>query len=141
MSRSGYTDDIDDQWAYIKWRGAVASAIRGKRGQAFLRDLIAALDAMPQRLLIRNDLYRGQYVCAIGAVGMARKVPMGGVDPHDTHRVANLFDIADPMVCEIVHENDDNGWNWQESRQETPHERWKRMREWAAARLAREQAL
>jgi hypothetical protein len=34
MSRSGYSDDIDsadDQWALIRWRGAVKSAIRGAR--------------------------------------------------------------------------------------------------------------
>lgn len=32
MSRCGYSDDYD-QWALIRWRGAVESAIRGKRGQ------------------------------------------------------------------------------------------------------------
>lgn len=46
MSRSGYSDDIDN-WDLIKWRGQVASAIRGKRGQLFLRELLAALDALP----------------------------------------------------------------------------------------------
>lgn len=30
MSRSGYNDDIDN-WQMIKWRGQVASAVRGKR--------------------------------------------------------------------------------------------------------------
>lgn len=44
MSRSGYNDDCDG-WALIRWRGAVNSAINGKRGQAFLRELVAALDA------------------------------------------------------------------------------------------------
>ena len=48
MSRSGYSDDIDDNWAHIMWRGRVASSIRGKRGQAMLRELLAALDAMPE---------------------------------------------------------------------------------------------
>jgi len=29
MSRSGYTDSCDmDQWDLIRWRGAVASAVR-----------------------------------------------------------------------------------------------------------------
>ena len=137
MSRSGYTDELDDQWAHIRWRGRVASAIRGKRGQAFLRDLIAALDALPTKALIRNDLYRGQYVCAIGAVGKARKVDMAGVEPEHTERVAGLFDIADPLVREIVYENDECGYNYRENRQETPHERWKRMRAWAEARLSK----
>lgn len=56
MSRSGYTEDCDDNWQLIRWRGAVASAIRGKRGQAFLRELLAALDAMPEKRLIADAL-------------------------------------------------------------------------------------
>lgn len=35
MSRSGYTDDCDG-WQLIMYRGAVASAIRGARGQRLL---------------------------------------------------------------------------------------------------------
>lgn len=56
MSRSGYVDDMCDQWALIRYRGAVSSAIRGKRGQAFLREMLAALDAMPEKRLISGVL-------------------------------------------------------------------------------------
>ena len=45
MSRSGYYEgDDDDDWAANSWRGTVARAMRGKRGQAFLLDLIASLE-------------------------------------------------------------------------------------------------
>ena len=47
MSRSGYSDD-DEDGRLAMWRGAVQSAIRGKRGQAALRELLTALDAMRQ---------------------------------------------------------------------------------------------
>lgn len=57
MSRSGYIDELD-QWDLIRYRGQVASAIRGKRGQAFLRDLLAALDAMPEKRLIAGTFER-----------------------------------------------------------------------------------
>lgn len=56
MSRSGYVDDMGDQWAMIRYRGAVSSAIRGRRGQAFLREMLAALDAMPEKRLISGAL-------------------------------------------------------------------------------------
>ena len=46
MSRSGYSDDYEPS-NIAMWRGQVASAMRGKRGQAFLRELIEALDAFP----------------------------------------------------------------------------------------------
>lgn len=55
MSRSDYSEDLD-MWDLIRWRGQVASAIRGKRGQKLLRDLAAALDAMPVKALIADEL-------------------------------------------------------------------------------------
>lgn len=55
MSRSGYSDDLDS-WSMIRWRGAVTSATRGARGQAFFREMLAALDAMPEKKLIADDL-------------------------------------------------------------------------------------
>lgn len=137
MSRSGYSDDYDN-WANIKWRGQVASAIRGKRGQQFLRDLIDALDNLPVKVLITEDLYRGQYYCAIGAVGLKRKVNMAGLDPHDTESVAGRFDIADQLVREVVYENDECGWDYGRNGRETPRQRWERMRAWAVARLNKE---
>jgi len=57
MSRSGlYEDDGDDPLAFGRWRAQVKSATRGKRGQAFLRDLLAALDSMPSKRLIAGNL-------------------------------------------------------------------------------------
>ena len=48
MSRSNYSDDIDDYRQLVLWRGAVRSAIRGRRGQAFLHDLLTA-SVIPSR--------------------------------------------------------------------------------------------
>jgi hypothetical protein len=57
MSRSGFNLDGEyDQWACIRWQGAVKSAIRGKKGQAFLKELLSALDAMPEKKLIAEEL-------------------------------------------------------------------------------------
>ena len=126
MSRSGYYDSCDG-WDLIRWRGAVASAIRGKRGQAFLREMIAALDAMPEKRLIVDALETETGdVCAIGAVGKARGIDMAGVDPEDREAVAKLFGIAEAMAAEIVYENDEWGGH------NSPENRWQRMRAWAA---------
>lgn len=56
MSRSGYCDDIEDPLELGRWRAQVRSATRGKRGQKLLRDLLAALDAMPDKRLVANQL-------------------------------------------------------------------------------------
>jgi hypothetical protein len=42
--------------ACIRWQGVVKSAIRGKKGQAFLKELLSALDAMPEKKLIAEEL-------------------------------------------------------------------------------------
>ena len=125
MSRSDYCDD-GDQWGLIRWRGAVNSAIKGRRGQAFLEELLAALDALPEKKLIAEDLEREGAVCAIGAVGKARGMDMSALDPGNSDRVASVFGIAPAMAREIVYVNDEWG-----SYKQTPEERWARMRKWA----------
>lgn len=130
MSRSGYSDDCDDQWALIRWRGAVASAIRGKRGQAFLREALAALDALPEPALIPNDLTAAGAFCTLGAVGRARGTDLKAVDPDCHESVAQLFEIPHALACEVMWENDEAAVF-----RETPRARWERMRRWVVANL------
>lgn len=129
MSRSGYSDDYE-QWSLIRWRGAVASAIRGTRGQAFLREMIEALDAMPEKRLIQEELVHEGEVCAMGAVALKRGLDVSNVDPEEREEVAKLFGIAEAMAAEISYENDEGDW-----RDETPEKRWERMRRWAVNHL------
>ena len=128
MSRAGYSEDCDG-WALIRWRGQVASAIRGARGQAFLHELIAALDAMPDRQLVAEVLEEKGNVCAIGSVGILRGIDMTKLDPEDPDGIAAAFGIAPQMVREIEFMNDEAAWR------EEPAERWRRMRAWAVEHL------
>lgn len=136
MSRSGYSDDLDS-WSLICWRGAVKSAIRGQRGQAVLRELLAALDAMPVKRLIAHDLQLDGQFCTLGVLGAKRGIAMQGIDPYDRESIAERFDIAGALAAEIVFENDDNG-PW--SGNETPEERWIRMRSWIDGHILQEEA-
>lgn len=131
MSRSGYSDDFDDHRDIAMWRGAVASAIRGKRGQEFLKEMLFALDHMPEKKLVAWELEKGGEVCAIGAVGKARGVDMSKLDPEDRETVARVFKIAPALAAEIVYENDEN---WQ-AHKETPEARFERMRNWVVAQI------
>lgn len=124
MSRSGYTDDNDDQWALIRWRGAVKSAIRGKRGQSFLREMAAAMDAMPEKSLIAEELEHKGEVCALGSVGKARGINMANVDPEDYDGVADVFGIPNALAREIMYENDFLFYD------ETGEHRWQHVRKW-----------
>lgn len=128
MGRSNYSDDCDDHWAHIRWRGQLASAIRGKRGQAFLRELVSALEAMPEKRLIAKELRKDGEVCALGAVGAARGMALEELDPYDYEILASEFGIAQQLVREIEWENDE-AWGV------TPEGRWQRMLEWAKAQI------
>lgn len=130
MSRSGYTDDCDG-WDLIRWRGAVAAAIRGKRGQAFLLEMWRAMTALPEPKLIANSLVaRDGAVCAMGAVARTRGLDLSQVDPEDGDRVAEIFGIPPSLAKEIAFLNDDE-WG----RKLTPEARWEKMKKWAEENL------
>ena len=130
MSRSGYNDGCDDNWANICWRGAVLSAKRGARGQQFFGDLLAALDAMPAKELIADELRQDGEVCALGALGEARGLELEQIDPEDHETVADVFGIAPALAREVVYINDEGG-----RYQETPEQRWQRVRRWAESNI------
>lgn len=124
MSRSGYSDSCEG-WSLIRWRGAVASAIRGHGGQTFLREALATLEAMPEKKLIANDLTREDSFCMLGAIGHARGLGMSELDPEDHDAIAKKFEIPRALACEIMFENDEGTCG-----RETPEQRWQRMRDW-----------
>lgn len=166
MSRSGYSNDYgdDDPLALGRWRAAVKSAIRGKRGQAALRELAAAMDAMPVKALAAESLVTadGEF-CTLGVLGQARGLDMQPIDPEDWDAVAEAFGIAPAMVREIVFENDEgiDAWKFVDvpvfgpvrpfypeygrhmvsMRVDIPPavvaaQRWQRMRKWVSAQIA-----
>lgn len=130
MSRSGYSDDCFEQWDIIRWRGAVASAMRGTRGQDFLKELVDALDALPSRRLISDTLQAADgEVCALGAIGISRRINMDGFDPEEPGPLAGKFGIAEAMAAEIVYMNDE----WFDRK--SPEQRWLAMRHWIIGKI------
>ena len=142
MSRHGFTDyydfEDDPNLAMGRWAGRVKSALRGQRGQDFLRRLIAALDAMQVKELHPNNL-AGDCVCAMGALARAETILTRDLqdeldDPDGDHEWAtevmgDRLNIAPSLAREVAYENDEGAWD------ETPAQRWARMRCWAAKRL------
>jgi hypothetical protein len=133
MSRSGYSDDCDG-WALIRWRGAVASAIKGQRGQAFLRKVLVALDAMPDKRLAADSLHEpssGEF-CTLGVVGTARGLDLAALEYSEREDVADAFGISSALAGEIMFMNDDNELTDDCT---TPEQRWVRMRKWISGKI------
>lgn len=157
MSRSGYSD-VCDGWALIRWRGAVKQAISGARGQAMLRELVQALDALPEKILAADSLVNadGEY-CTLGALGRSRGIDMASIDADDREAVAKAFGVAEALAAEVMYLNDEEGepemtpFNFVVCGPMRPWEshtqlrwkrndlagaaRWSRMRAWAVANL------
>lgn len=151
MSRSGYVDDCEQTWDWIRWRGAVASAIRGKKGQAFIKELLEALEAMPEKRLIEGEWIDAQgEVCAVGCVLKARGIEINAdTDVDDYEYIARKLGINEKIVQEIEHENDnvrvfyvgphvghqcDALTHWDKS----PETRWQIIHQWCLNHLEKE---
>lgn len=131
MSRSGYSEYLD-QWDLIRWRGAVASAIRGKRGQTFLKEMLEALDALPEKKLIKDELVTSSgEVCAIGSVMVKRGVNAKALDTYDSEGIADAMGISNALVKEIEFINDDC-WDYSGMSDER---RFEIVRGWVASHI------
>ena len=131
MSRSGYLE-YDDDLQLGRWRGQVASAIRGRRGQALLAELAAAMDAMPEKELITGQLIdQDGSCCTLGVVCRARGIDVEQVDQYCPEEVGALVGVAEQLAAEIAFLNDEAGCS-----DETPEQRWTRMRRWVGRHLS-----
>jgi len=143
VSRGYYGEGDWDNPAIHLAQSWLDRAIKSKRGQAFLRELIAALDAMPDKRLVRGNFTCADGLCTLGAVGQSRGVDLAPLqrlaariedDPDDGEAIGELndatagaFGVARSLVAEIMWRNDDSG--------DDPAVRWKQMRHWAATQI------
>jgi len=161
MSRSGYSDgECDSTEDFLRmcvWSANVRRCIAGRTGQAFMWELYQALEALPERKLITGSLEdRGAY-CSLGAVALARGVEIpqdlrGPVEEDDYEAadryeaMGGFFRIKDMLAREIMWQNDDadevhyvpgpaKPRRCEPTREETPEERWQRVREWVVSKL------
>lgn len=148
MSRSGYVDDDSDYDFSNLWRGAVIRSIRGKRGQSFLHDLLAALDAMPEKRLVAGELEAAGSFCALGVAGQSKGLNLASIDTYDYDALSKNFNISEPLAREIMYINDElvhiDNWEclhgeWVRTKEEKPEEkRWEIVRKWVDENIVRE---
>lgn len=127
MSRSGYTEDCE----YLElYRNSVERALKGKRGQKFLRELAEAMDTMAVHELHAGTVLDAEGgVCAMGTVCIKRGLEIVP-EFDDPWVVAEYLGITKSMASEIAWINDEANL-----RNETPSERWTRVRKWVEDNL------
>ena len=120
MSRSGYVEcygeDAQERWQMIRWRGAVQSAINGKRGQAFLKLALSVLQSMDKKELCANSFASDGQFCLLGVVANHQGVDVSDLfefyceyRDNGDHAIelAEQLNIAPALALEIAFKNDD----------------------------------
>lgn len=137
MSRHGYTEDYDDDiLRYGRYRGRVESTIRGRNGQAFLRELLANLDAMPVKELHAHVFNKDGCQCALGVALAARGQSIDEPeDPEDmddsvADEAAQKLGITRILAAEIMFINDDFIEFRDGTADDSPDRRWAYVRRW-----------
>jgi hypothetical protein len=140
MTRLHYYDDDSDPSQEGLAAGALRSAIRGKRGQRFIRDLVQALDALPLPELAAGALEDEETgcCCAFGAVRRFRgadAVPLWFHPMEEDMNPDNLvepFNVSKTLAWSVVQANEDGMIGNDKS---TRRLRWKQVRDWAVRQL------
>ena len=140
MSRLCQDDYGFEPWMEGQQAGALQSAIRGRRGQQLLRDLVAGLDALPEPELSAGALEDEATgcCCAFGAVRRYRgaaAVPLY-FDPMeedlDPPHYAEPFHVAPALAWAVVETNE----GWSDSNQESARrQRWAKVWAWAVGKV------
>jgi hypothetical protein len=141
MTRYCNSDDYDyEPWMEGQAAGALKSAIRGRRGQQLLRDLIAGLDALPVPELAAGSLEDPETgcVCALGAVRLQRgadtvQLWFDPADPDvDWRNLAEPFNISETLAHAVVSQNE---YVTEKNDEYSRRSRWKSVRAWAVSHL------
>lgn len=164
MSRHGYSDDYSNEWHDIaangRWKASLNRAIKGKRGQAFLRAFIDQLESMPldKRELGADSITEPSgAMCSLGVMLHANGKPapspesesylgpFEGWEEWETREwwtenagpaIAEDLNIAKSMAEEIMYVNDE----WFNPPRDCPRQRERRLRwaymlRWAKSKL------
>ena len=135
----------------VLWQQAVTNALRGRRGQAVLRELREALLDLPQPRLIVGALVREGEVCALGALAAQRlaaspitlnSTQIGSLveleafvgqwtqDEFSSMEFGRQMGLVRPLAWAIAYENDEGSWN-----RETPEQTFQRVLRWVDRQL------
>ncbi len=111
MSRINYTEEEERPGQFALWHANIRRQMFSQRGQRVLRDMEAALLAMPEKRLINGYVAHEGEVCAVGSYvahkrTLAQQKPWAEVvaemEAHDLEWNGPYADEADPDYAQDV---------------------------------------
>ena len=135
MNRVNYQEDATP-WEFLRYRGAVLSAIKGKRGQKLLKDLLEAFDSMQIKELVANELQGESGVCTLGCIAKAKGMDWSNWNDFKSDIISKELNIAKSLVNEIAFENDEICYFDKDS-EKTRKKRWQKMRTWVERKITK----
>lgn len=132
MARINYTDEEDFPGQSGLWLGNCERSLRGRQGQKELRELHAALLALPDKRLIHKRLEDEEGgVCAIGAYAKHKGVDLSKYDVDCyTDEVGVAGGMPRLVAWRVVEMND-----MEFDRTVTPEQRYDGMLKWVEGKL------
>jgi len=131
MSRISYSDEEDFPGQFALYQANCERSLRGREGQAQLRELRAALLALPDKRLIHGLLEDEEGgVCAIGAYAKHKGLDLSKFDvDYDTDEVGIAGGMPALVAWKVVEMNDLQ-WDYL-----TPEKRYEKMLAWVESKL------
>jgi hypothetical protein len=132
--RIAYSEDEGFPGQFELWQANCDRSLHGKSGQRALRDLEAALLALPDKRLIVGLLTDDEGgVCAVGAYAQYKGVDLLQYDPEDSAELVGMAAGMPRLVAWAVVEHNDFIFDRDDP---TPEERYTRVLHWVRHLLA-----
>jgi hypothetical protein len=136
--RISYSEDEDYPGQFNLWQGNCQRSLSGRKGQAALRELRAALLALPSKRLIANELDDGADCCAIGALVRYKSLTPKSDREYEMEEVGVECGMPRMVAWKVVELNDvqlDRRWDGMKSVELTPEERYDAVLKWVGEQL------
>lgn len=133
MSRINYSDNEEYPGQFELWQANCQRSLRGARGQRELRELEAALLALPEKRLIHGAAEENGEVCAIACYGQRKGVDLSKFHAYsESDRIGVAGGMPRLVAWKVVEMNDE------EFDRETPEQRYEKMFAWVRSQLVQE---
>ncbi len=138
--RINYSEDEDYPGQFGLWQGNCQRSLSGRKGQESLRELEAALLALPSKRLISGVLEENGDVCAIGALVRHKNIKPEADPEEEMEDIGVECGMPRLVAWKVVEMNDvDLTSKWSVDGNKiiiyTPEERYTEMLKWVQAQL------